>query len=309
MGEVRGARKSLEEFDMNLMATPVKDQGGDVIGIVGVAQDISERKGMEEVLREIEERCRLAAEAATYALIMVDEERRILFVNRAAENIFGYTTAEMLGQRLTMLVPEDLRNGHRALLQQYIDTGKERVVWSPVELMGRRKCGEEIPLEICLGEFIRNGKHIFAGIVRDISERKRAEDAMRETELKAKEVEALQRIDLLRKDLIATVSHELRNPLASIKGYISTLLQPDVKWNPERQREFLEIADQEAERLGRLVGDLLTMSQLEAGVLKLDRERILLVDMLNDLDAHLGPLVSKHSLRMGFLERPPAGPH
>ena len=84
---------------------------------------------------------------------------------------------------------------------------------------------------------------MFAGLVRDISERKRTEEAVRESELRAREVEALQRIDQLRKDLIATVSHELRNPLASIKGYISTLLQEDVKWEPELQREFLEVAD------------------------------------------------------------------
>ena len=135
-------------------------------------------------------------------------------------------------------------------------------------------------------------------IVRDITDRKAAQGLATELALKAKDLEALERIDQLRKDLISTVSHELRTPLASIKGYISTLLQPDVKWEPELQREFLKVADQEAERLSRLIGDLLAMSQLEAGVLKLERERTSLTEVLEETVTQLRPMVSGHKLVM-----------
>ena len=293
-------RNDTKEFDVILTATAVRDPNGDAIGIVGVAQDIIERKRMEEVLREIEERYRVVTETATCALIMIDEESKILFINRSAENMFGYAIAGMLGRQLTILVPKHQPPGHRDSLRQGGNAGKRSTGWTSIELAGLHKSGREIPLEISLGEFIKNGKHIFAGIVRDISERKRVEEAVRDSELKAKEVEALQRIDQLRKDLIATVSHELRNPLVSTKGYINTLLQPDVQWEPQLQREFLEVADQEADRLNRLVGDLLTMSQLEAGVLKLEQERICLGDPPGDLDTHLGPLVTRHRFQMNF---------
>ena len=139
-------------------------------------------------------------------------------------------------------------------------------------------------------------------VVQDITESKRAQKLLTTLTVKAKEVEVLQRIDQLRKDLIATVSHELRNPLASIKGYISTLLQPDVSWEPELQREFLKIADREAERLNRLVGDLLTLSQLESGVVRLEREPIDLARTLGEMEHHLGPLASGRSLQIELPE-------
>ena len=101
--------------------------------------------------------------------------------------------------------------------------------------------------------------------------------------------------------LIATVSHEIRTPLASIKGYTSTLLQPDITWEPELQREFLQIIDQQAERLNRLVGDLLAMSQPETGVLTRKRDHVNLVSILNDVGNHLGPLISRHSLQLNLL--------
>ena len=110
------------------------------------------------------------------------------------------------------------------------------------------------------------------------------------------EREARQRADQFWRDLIATVSHELRTPLASIKGYITTLLQPDVKWEPQLQREFLEIANNETDRLSRLVGDLLTVSQLEGGALRLEKKPTDLRDVWKSVEALLEPLVSKHRL-------------
>ena len=112
------------------------------------------------------------------------------------------------------------------------------------------------------GEVIR-----IISVAQDVTQSKLVRKLYTTLTVKGKELEMLQKVDHLRKDLIATVSHELRNPLASIKGYISTLLQPDVVWEPELQLEFLRIADREAERLNRLVRDLLTISELESGVL------------------------------------------
>lgn len=118
---------------------------------------------------------RVIAETASDAIITIDENSTMLFVNRATEQIFGYSQAELLGQSLTMLMPEYLRHVHRLGLQRYVETGQKHISWDAVALPGRHQNGKEIPLELSFGEFTENGRRFFTGIARDISERRRFE--------------------------------------------------------------------------------------------------------------------------------------
>src|SRR5688500_6796702 len=121
------------------------------------------------------ESSRIIAETASDAIITIDTSSTILFVNRAAESIFGYSTDEMIGASLTMLMPDYLRHVHRQGLQNYIETGRKHIAWDAVELPGLHKSGKEITLELSFGEFNDNGVRFFTGIARDISRRKRDE--------------------------------------------------------------------------------------------------------------------------------------
>jgi PAS domain S-box-containing protein len=121
------------------------------------------------------ESSRIIAETASDAIITIDTSSTILFVNRAAENIFGYSTDEMIGANLTMLMPDYLRHLHRQGLQNYLDTGQKHIPWDAVELPGLHKSGKEITLELSFGEFNKEGVRFFTGIARDISRRKRDE--------------------------------------------------------------------------------------------------------------------------------------
>ena len=118
---------------------------------------------------------RVIAETVSDAIITIDEESTMLFVNRAAEKIFGYSRAQLLGQSLTMLMPDYLRHVHRAGMQGYLQTGERHIAWEAVELPGRHQSGQEIPLELSFGEFTEDGRRFFTGIARDISERRRLE--------------------------------------------------------------------------------------------------------------------------------------
>jgi PAS domain S-box-containing protein len=123
------------------------------------------------------------AHAARDGIVMIDAGSRMLAVNPAVERIFGYSESELLGKELTLLMPEYLRHVHKASLQRYLETGKRHVHWEGVELPGLHKDGHEIPLEISFGEAIyEKGERVFAGVVRDISARKRFEEALRESE-------------------------------------------------------------------------------------------------------------------------------
>ena len=125
---------------------------------------------------------RVIAETASDAIITIDETSTILFVNRATQKIFGYAPDELIGQSLTMLMPDYLRHVHRVALDRYLKTGTRHLTWDSVELPGLHKDGSDLVLELSFGEFIEDGKHFFTGIARDIADRRRAEEALRQSE-------------------------------------------------------------------------------------------------------------------------------
>lgn len=138
----------------------------------------SEPRGDAEelaALRESIARHRIVMETASDAIITIDEASTILFANRAAEKVFGYTTAELRGAHLTMLMPDYMRHLHEAGMGRYVETGQKHISWEGVELPGLHKSGREIALEISFGEFVQQEKRFFTGIARDITERKAAQ--------------------------------------------------------------------------------------------------------------------------------------
>jgi PAS domain S-box-containing protein len=148
----------------------------------GIIQDITERKLIENALRESENRYRIVAETASDAIITVDEDSTIHFVNSAIEDVFGYSSEELVGKNLTVLMPDYMRHLHEAGLRRYVATGQRHLDWEATELPGLTKSGQEIPLEVSFGEYKEHGKHFFTGFARDISERKKAERELRRSE-------------------------------------------------------------------------------------------------------------------------------
>ncbi len=241
-----------------------------------------ERKRGEQKLRESESRFRTLAETASDAIITIDERSTIIFANPAAENVFGYTVSEMLGQDLTMLMPEYLRHLHRAGFGNYLKTGQRHLSWEAIELPGLHKSGREIPLEISFGEFTRNDSHFFTGVARDITERKRAEEAL----LKSKE-ERLAELELVRKRIATDLHDDIGSSLTRISllsevasrqvshaepPFVENLLtiaglsrelvdsMSDIVWaiNPKKDR----LSDL-TQRMRHFASDVLTASQIE----------------------------------------------
>lgn len=124
---------------------------------------------------DIIESSRIIAETASDAIITINEAGKILFVNRATVSIFGYSSEEMVGAELTMLMPEYLRHLHRAGLKNYMETGQRHISWEAVELPGLHKNGKEIALELSFGEFRKGDQRFFTGIARDVTKRKQDE--------------------------------------------------------------------------------------------------------------------------------------
>ncbi|MFZ0732183.1 MAG: PAS domain S-box protein [Candidatus Sulfotelmatobacter sp.] len=130
----------------------------------------------ESALRYSEENYRLVVETAPDAVISIDESGAILFANPATARIFGYDPTELIGKPLTVLMPEFLRKLHEKGFSRYLATGQRHINWQGTELTALRKNGQEFPVEISFGELSRDGRKVFTGFIRDISERKQAEE-------------------------------------------------------------------------------------------------------------------------------------
>lgn len=125
-----------------------------------------------QLLRDSEERYQILAEAASEAIIVIDETGEIVFVNPVAERTFGAPAERLLGQNLALLLPDNLYQSHLAEIRRHLDTRKKAVA---VRLPGRSLNGGQILLEMTLGTFSRPGKNLFTAILRDITKQEQAE--------------------------------------------------------------------------------------------------------------------------------------
>jgi PAS domain S-box-containing protein len=151
-----------------------------------VVADDALRQQAQAALRESEERFRTVTYTASDAIITVDHVSRIRFWNPAAEDIFGHSVAEAMGQPLDLIIPERFRQAHQAGMDRMLATGESKMVGKTIELTGRRKDGQEFPLELSLSHWKTEKGDFFTGIIRDVSDRKKAE-AERERLLKSLE--------------------------------------------------------------------------------------------------------------------------
>lgn len=157
-------------------------ENGIVVKVIGYIIDITERKLNEEALKESEERFRSVTQSANDAIITADSKGIILNWNAGAEKIFGYTEKEITGKNLKVIIPQRYVEQHINGMKRIEQDGEHHVIGKTVELHGRHKNGKEFPLELSLAEWETSSGKFFTGIIRDITERKRAEEAIKESE-------------------------------------------------------------------------------------------------------------------------------
>lgn len=241
--------------------------------------DLSERQrrlALEEQSR-LEKRFRQLLEAAPDAIVEVSTDGGIVLVNRIAEEMFGYTRDELLGQSVDMLVPDAIRHQHHRHRNSYLEHPRTRPMGSGLELNARRSDGSLFPVEISLSPIqTEAGMHVTA-VIRDVTERRRAEQEVRklqlqytgELEVRNREIE---RANQLKSEFLASMSHELRTPLHTIIGFTELLQEGSEGVLNEAQSRFLSHIHRDSEHLLELINDVLDLSKIEAGQLVLKRE-------------------------------------
>ncbi|NIP80527.1 MAG: PAS domain S-box protein, partial [Gemmatimonadetes bacterium] len=218
---------------------------------------------MEEARRESEERYRFVAESASDGILTIDQDRRILFANRGAERIFAMNSRDMVGLPFRALIPDRLRDDHDAALREHLDAVVTGRAEQALQIAGKGPGHREITLEIAFGEYMKHGRHIFTGIVRDVTERKQLEQVLKRAK------EDAEQANRAKSDFLARMSHELRTPLNAILGF-AQLLEMDAS-DPD-QTESVEQILRAGRHLLSLVDEVLDIARIEAGRMALSLE-------------------------------------
>ncbi|MFO0810501.1 MAG: PAS domain S-box protein [Gemmataceae bacterium] len=216
----------------------------------------------DDALRASKARLRTILETAVDAFITIDESGMIESYNPAAERMFGYQASEVIGQNVKVLMPEPYSTEHDSYLARYRATGERRIIGIGREALGRRKDGTTFPVELAVGEAIIDGRRLFTGVLRDLTERKRAEEELRirTEELRATTEQLWQATKLATLgELAASIAHELNNPLATVTLRVEALLGSLPAGHAHRRP--LEVVLGEVERMANLVADLLAFSR------------------------------------------------
>jgi len=208
--EVRGRRRDGTVFPVHLSVGEMVVDGQRKF--TGILHDLSGRVELEERLRSSEARWRAVVESAVDAIIVIDSHGRIEAFNPAAERLFGYSEEEAVGQNIALIMPSPHREEHDRYLQRYLQEGHARVIGVGREVTACRRDGTTLPLHLSVGEVVVDGERKFVGILHDLTARKQMERQLREQE-------ALARLG----EMAAVLAHEIRNPLAGIRGAIQVI--------------------------------------------------------------------------------------
>ena len=252
--ELLGLRQDGIEFPVDVSLSPLKTGQG--LLVMATIHDITRRKQAEEALRESEARMRAIFDTAVDGIITIDERGIIERFNPAAERMFGYSEAEVAGNNVSMLMPAPYHEAHDGYLAHYLQTGEKKIIGIGREVVGLRKDGSTFPMDLAVGETRQGERRMFTGTVRDISERKQAEEQrdrlLRELESANEEL----------KNFGYVVSHDLKAPLRAIGSLASWLSTDYADKFDDEGREHMRLLISRVHRMDNLINGILQYSRV-----------------------------------------------
>src|SRR5262245_47500052 len=279
----------LEILQRNLHTQDLLDQTQQQAHQLEAQQE--ELKSSEERLGEVEQFYRSVLERAPDAFLVVAADGVIHLANEQCEKLFGYPRSELVGQKVEVLVPDEVRPQHPALREGFHRAPATRAMGALRELHGRRKDGSLFPVDIALSPVpARDGVGIQVAVsVRDVTERKQAETEVKAAKLNAEEATRMKSM------FLANMSHEIRTPMNAIIGLSHLALRTSLT---AKQRDYISKVHNAGTSLLAIINDILDFSKIEAGKLDIETTDFRLDDVISSVTTVTGQKATDKGLEL-----------
>jgi PAS domain S-box-containing protein len=255
---------------------------------IAIVRDITDRKQIEQQLLDREARIRAIVDNAVDGIITIDEQGMVETYNRAAEKLFGYEADEVIGHNVKMLMPNPYAAEHDNYLANYRYTGHAKIIGIGREVVGQRKDGTTFPMELSVAEVKLGVRRIFTGIVRDITERRLAEEGL----FAAKE--AAEKANNAKSSFLSRMSHELRTPLNAIVGFAQLL---ELEELDKDNRESVGYILNAGRHLTGMINEMLDIARIESGHQNISPEPVHVQHVLEDVWNLIIPMASERNIQ------------
>jgi two-component system, LuxR family, sensor kinase FixL len=230
---------------------------------------------VHELVSELE-KYRQIVETANDAVVSINAQHEVVFMNRAAEEMFGYGRNEILGGDLSPLIPSEYRKDHKSFVERYVKTRQPRFIGHVAQVQAEHRDGRRFPISISFSVAESNNELLLTAIMRDLT-------AERDLAMQVKRAERLATVG----EMVATVSHEIRTPLTLIGGFAGQLLRE--KGLSERGKRKMGIIVEEVARLEKMLSELNDLSRVQP----YDWEELDLADVVDHVKVLMGPRLKR----------------